>query len=79
VLVQEGIAVSVNPAWLELFGFDRSSALIGQPIMDLFEESRHAALKGALAACLQGRWDDHTLKLDAQLWLMARRSRSNSC
>jgi multidomain signaling protein FimX len=67
VLVQEGITVGVNPAWLELFGFDSPNALVGQPIMDLFEESRHAALKGALAACLQGRWNDHTLKLDAQL------------
>ena len=67
VQVQEGIAVGVNPSWLELFGFDGPAALIGQPIMDLFEESRHAALKGALAACLQGRWHDHTLKLDAQL------------
>jgi diguanylate cyclase (GGDEF)-like protein/PAS domain S-box-containing protein len=67
VLVQEGITVSVNPAWLELFGFDGPKSLIGQPIMDLFEESRHAALKGALAACLQGRWNGHALKLDAQL------------
>ena len=67
VQVQEGIAVGVNPSWLELFGFDSPAALIGQPIMDLFEESRHAALKGALAACLQGRWNDHALKLDAQL------------
>ena len=67
VLVQEGITVSVNPAWLELFGFDDAKSLIGHPIMDLFEESRHAALKGALAACLQGRWNGHTLKLDAQL------------
>ena len=67
VQVQEGIAVDVNPSWLELFGFEDRAALVGQPIMDLFEESRHAALKGALAACLQGRWDDHALKLDAQL------------
>jgi diguanylate cyclase (GGDEF)-like protein/PAS domain S-box-containing protein len=67
VLVQEGITVAVNPSWLELFGFDKADSLIGQPIMDLFQESRHAALKGALAACLQGRWNDHTLKLDAQL------------
>ncbi|HEY5102640.1 MAG TPA: EAL domain-containing protein [Steroidobacteraceae bacterium] len=67
VQVQEGIAVDVNPSWLELFGFEDRAALIGQPIMDLFEESRHAALKGALAACLQGRWNDHALQLDAQL------------
>ena len=32
--------------------------------MDLFDESNQAALKGALAACLQGRWSDHTLKVE---------------
>jgi multidomain signaling protein FimX len=58
--VQEGIVVDANSAWLELFGFERN-AIIGQPIMDVFDESTHAALKGALAACLQGRWSDHTL------------------
>jgi diguanylate cyclase (GGDEF)-like protein/PAS domain S-box-containing protein len=67
VQVQEGIVVDANPSWLELFGFADSSALIGQPIMDLFEEASHAALKGALAACLQGRWSDHTLKVTAVL------------
>jgi len=41
--------------------------LVGQPIMDLFEEAKHPALKGALAACLNGRWSDHTLKLNAVL------------
>src|SRR3569833_328280 len=44
-----------------------SDGLVGQPIMDLFEESKHAALKGALAACLHGRWSDHTLQLNAVL------------
>jgi len=58
--VQEGIVVDANAAWLELFGFERS-AIVGQPIMDVFDESTHSALKGALAACLQGRWSDHTL------------------
>jgi multidomain signaling protein FimX len=58
--VQEGIVVDANSAWLELFGFERA-AIVGQPIMDVFDESTHAALKGALAACLQGRWSDHTL------------------
>jgi len=33
--------------------------------MDLFEDSSHAALRGALAACLQGRWTDHTLRANA--------------
>jgi len=67
VQVQEGIIVDANPSWLELFGIVQSDGLVGQPIMDLFEESKHAALKGALAACLHGRWSDHTLQLNAVL------------
>jgi multidomain signaling protein FimX len=65
VQVQEGIVVDANPSWLELFGHDET--LVGQPIMDLFEEATHSPLKGALAACLQGRWSDHTLKVNAVL------------
>jgi multidomain signaling protein FimX len=65
VQVQEGIVIDANPAWLELFGVDE--ALIGQPVMDLFEEASQPALKGALAACLQGRWSDHALKATALL------------
>src|SRR6201994_1950928 len=65
VQVQEGIVVDANPSWLELFGFDET--LVGQPIMDLFDESTQPALKGALAACLQGRWNEHTLKVNAIL------------
>jgi diguanylate cyclase (GGDEF)-like protein/PAS domain S-box-containing protein len=67
VQVQEGIVVDANPSWLELFGIVNAAELVGQPIMDLFEEAKHSALKGALAACLQGRWSDHTLKLNAVL------------
>src|SRR5262245_48076355 len=67
VQVQEGIVVDANASWHELFGLVDDASLIGQPIMDLFDESTHAALKGALAACLQGRWSDHTLKLNALL------------
>ncbi len=65
VQVQEGIVVDANPAWQELFG--SLDGLVGQPVMDLFEESNQAALKGALSACLQGRWSDHTLKVNAIL------------
>jgi diguanylate cyclase (GGDEF)-like protein/PAS domain S-box-containing protein len=65
--VQEGIVVEANDAWLELFGFADESAVVGQPLMDLFDDSAHAALKGALIACLQGRWSDHTLKAAALL------------
>jgi diguanylate cyclase (GGDEF)-like protein/PAS domain S-box-containing protein len=67
VEVQEGIVVDANPSWLELFGIVTADGLVGQPVMDLFEEGTHSALKGALAACLQGRWSDHTLKLNAVL------------
>jgi multidomain signaling protein FimX len=65
IQVQEGIVTEANPAWLELFGVEE--AMTGQPVMDLFEESTHAALRGALAACLQGRWTDHPLRATALL------------
>jgi len=65
IQVQEGIVTEANPAWLELFGVEE--AMTGQPVMDLFEESTHAALRGALAACLQGRWSDHPLRATALL------------
>ncbi len=65
--IQEGILVDANAAWLELFGFVEATGLVGQPVMDLFEESTHAPLKAALAACLQGRWSNHTLKAGAIL------------
>jgi multidomain signaling protein FimX len=65
VQVQEGIVIDANPAWLELFGVEEG--ITGQPVMDLFEESTHAALRGALAACLQGRWSDHPLRANALL------------
>ena len=65
VQIQEGIVVDANPAWIELFGVEEG--LLGHPVMDLFDESTQPALKGALAACLQGRWSDHTLKVNALL------------
>jgi len=65
--VQEGIVVDANAAWFELFGIAERADVVGQPVMDLFEESSHAALKGALVACLEGRWSDHSLKVLANL------------
>jgi multidomain signaling protein FimX len=66
IQVQEGIVVDANPAWLELFGVEAGVA--GEPVMDLFEDTTHAALRGALAACLQGRWKaDHPLRANALL------------
>lgn len=65
--VQEGIIVDANRAWLELFGYSGDDALTGTPLMDLFEQETHAALKGALVACMQGKWTDHGLKVQALL------------
>ena len=65
--VQEGIIVDANRAWLELFGYSSDDALTGTPLMDLFELETHPALKGALVACLQGKWTDHALKVQALL------------
>ncbi len=65
--VQEGILVDANEAWLELFGFTDPDAIVGQPVMDSFDLASHSAIKGALVACLQGRWSDHTLRAAAQL------------
>ena len=65
--VQEGIIVDANRAWLELFGYVGDDALTGTPLMDLFEQETHPALKGALVACLQGKWTDHALKTQALL------------
>ncbi len=65
--VQEGIVVDANSSWVEVFGLGNAAQIVGQPLMDLFEDSSHAALKGALVACLQGRWTDHGLRADARL------------
>ncbi len=65
--VQEGIIVDANRAWLELFGYSGDDALTGTPLMDLFEQETHPALKGALVACLQGKWAGHGLKVQALL------------
>src|SRR5580693_2277348 len=65
--VQEGIIVEANRAWIELFGYSENDALSGTPLMDLFEQETHPALKGALVACLQGKWSGHGLKVQALL------------
>ncbi len=65
--VQEGIIVDANRAWLELFGYSGDDALTGTPLMDLFEQETHPALKGAVVACLQGKWSGHGLKVQALL------------
>ena len=64
--VQEGILVEANAAWLELTGMDDAEAVVGQPVMDVFDKASHIALKGALTACLKGQWKDHALLATAR-------------
>ena len=59
--VQEGILVDANQSWLDLIGAPDTQTVVGQPVMDFFEDGTHVALKGALVACLQGRWSDRSL------------------
>ena len=66
VQVQEGIIVHANPAWAELFGHESAEGLVGTPLMDEFHDESHVALKGALVACLQGKWHGHTLRASAR-------------
>jgi diguanylate cyclase (GGDEF)-like protein len=63
--VQEGIIVDANPAWLTLFGYSKSEEVVGTPLMDAFDPDDHAAIKGALVACMQGKWSGHTLHASA--------------
>ena len=65
--VQEGIIVDANPAWVELFGYDSGDEVTGTPLMDAFDADDHVAIKGALVACLQGKWSGHTLHASALL------------
>ena len=59
-IVQEGIVVEANPAWLDLV-LHSVESVVGTPAMDLFMPESHPALRGALVASQQGRWEDHTL------------------
>ena len=55
-LVQEGIFTDVNDSWLKTFKVKDKRDLIGMPVMDNFEPQSQAALKGALVATIQGKW-----------------------
>ena len=55
-LVQEGIFTDVNDAWIRQFKARNKNELIGMPVMDTFEAESQAALKGALIATIEGKW-----------------------
>ena len=53
---QEGIITKVNNAWLGLFSARNEEDAVGLPLMDNFLDESHAAVKGALIATAQGKW-----------------------
>ena len=55
-LVQEGILIEANDAWLKLFKAANIDEVLGLPIMDNFDRESQAAVKGALVATIQGKW-----------------------
>ena len=55
-LVQEGIIVEANIAWIGLFKAANIEEVAGMPLMDSFDSEQHAALKGALIATIAGKW-----------------------
>lgn len=64
--VAEGIVIAANPAWLTLLGYSDLGSIDGLPVMDCFDPLSHAALRGALSACLEGRWPAEPLRLRAR-------------
>jgi PAS domain S-box-containing protein len=63
--VQEGIVITANPAWLAMFGLEQENDLAGQPFMDLFSDRDVPSLKGAMQACLRGKWSNSGLHVTA--------------
>lgn len=61
--VQEGIIVAANPTWTELLGYSSEEDLISMPVMDICDNTDKPMLRGALVACLRGKWDDTPLKI----------------
>ncbi len=55
-LVQDGIYSDINDAWVAQFHAKNKDELLGMPVMDTFERESQAALKGALIATIQGKW-----------------------
>ena len=55
-LVQEGIVIDANDSWLRRFKIKERDEVVGMPIMDSFDADSRPALKGALVATQQGKW-----------------------
>jgi len=53
--IQEGIHVSANPAYLELFGYKDADELEGLPVMDFFKPESQQLIKKAIRDTLKGK------------------------
>ncbi len=56
-LVQDGIITDVNEAWVKMFKSASNDEVVGLPLMDNFESEGQAAIKGALVATIENKWD----------------------
>ena len=56
--IQEGIIVEANNSWAEMFQAGDKSEVAGLPLMDNFLEESQAAIKGALIATTEGKWQE---------------------
>ncbi len=66
-LVQEGVIIDANDAWLELFKAAKLDEVMDMPLMDSFERESQAAIKGAIVATIKGKWHaDEELKAKPQ-------------
>ncbi len=54
--IEEGIIIEVNKSWVELFQAKEKADVIGLPLMDSFLGESQAAIKGAIIATTQGKW-----------------------
>jgi len=54
--IQEGIVIEVNQSWLDLFQAKEKEEVLGLPLMDNFLDESQAAIKGAIIATTQGKW-----------------------
>ena len=54
---QDGIITKANSSWVSLFRAAGEDEVIGMPLMDSFDGSSQAAIKGALVATVKGKWD----------------------
>lgn len=61
--IQEGIHVSANPAYMELFGYEDMEEIEGMPVMDFFTRESQAEVRKALKDTLKGKPPKEALTL----------------